>query len=93
MTHDPDQAKALIESQGYTMGGDGYYQKDGQQLGLTITTSDTATEHQRIIQVEVEELQAVGINAVQKNEAEAVWGDNRDFGGLRPARRGTTAAP
>jgi peptide/nickel transport system substrate-binding protein len=80
MVHDPDKAKQLIEANGYTMGDDGFYQKDGQQLGMTITTSDTATEHQRIIAVEVEQLQAVGINAVQKNEAEAVWGDNRDFG-------------
>ena len=78
--HDPDKAKQLIEAQGYTMGSDGFYQKDGQQLGLTITTSDTATEHQRIIAVEVEQLQAVGINAVQKNEAEAVWAQNREMG-------------
>src|SRR5438105_1495279 len=80
MTHDSDMAKQLIEANGYTMGSDGFYQKDGQQLGMTITTSDTATEHQRIIAVEVEQLQAVGINAVQKNEAEAVWQDNRNFG-------------
>jgi peptide/nickel transport system substrate-binding protein len=80
MTHDADMAKQLIEANGYTMGSDGFYQKDGQQLGMTITTSDTATEHQRIIAVEVEQLQAVGINAVQKNEAEAVWQDNRNFG-------------
>ncbi|MCA1648367.1 MAG: ABC transporter substrate-binding protein, partial [Chloroflexi bacterium] len=80
LTHDVDKAKQIIESKGYTMGGDGYYQKDGQQLGMTITTSDTATEHQRIIQVEVEQLQAVGINAVQRNEAEAVWNDNAQFG-------------
>lgn len=80
MTHDPDKAKQLIEANGYTMGDDGFYQRNGQDLGMTITTSDTATEHQRIIAVEVEQLQAVGINAVQKNEAEAVWGQNRDFG-------------
>ncbi len=80
LVHDPDKAKQLIEANGYTMGSDGFYQKDGQQLGMTITTSDTATEHQRIIAVEVEQLQAVGINAVQKNEAEAVWFQNRDFG-------------
>jgi peptide/nickel transport system substrate-binding protein len=80
MVHDPAKAKQLIEANGYTMGPDGFYQKNGQQLGMTITTSDTATEHQRIIAVEVEQLQAVGINAVQKNEAEAVWGDNRDYG-------------
>jgi peptide/nickel transport system substrate-binding protein len=80
MTHDPEMAKQLIEANGYTMGSDGFYQKDGEDLSLTITTTVTATEHQRIIQVEVEELQAVGINAIQKNEADAVWGDNRDFG-------------
>ena len=80
MTHDPDQAKALIEANGYTMGSDGFYQKNGQDLSLTITTTVTATEHQRIIQVEVEQLQAVGINAIQKNEADAVWGDNSAFG-------------
>ncbi len=79
-THDPDRARQLIEANGYTMGSDGYYQKDGEQLGMTITTSEAATEHQRIIAVEVEQLQAVGINAVQRNEAESVWGENRDFG-------------
>jgi peptide/nickel transport system substrate-binding protein len=78
--HDPAKAKQLIEANGYTMGSDGFYQKDGQQLGMTITTSDTATEHQRIIAVEVEQLQAVGINAVQKNEAEAVWFENARLG-------------
>ncbi|TME99268.1 MAG: ABC transporter substrate-binding protein [Chloroflexi bacterium] len=90
LTHDPDRAKQIIESKGYTMGGDGYYQKNGQQLGLTITAGDTATEHQRIIQVEVEQLQAVGINAVQRNEAEAVWNENRDFGRFE-ARQGWDA--
>jgi peptide/nickel transport system substrate-binding protein len=80
MTHDPDKAKQLIEANGYTMGNDGYYQKDGQQLGLTITTDEAFIEQQRIIAVEVEQLQAVGINAVQKNEAGAVWGDNAAFG-------------
>ena len=30
MTHDPNKAKQLIEANGYTMGDDGFYQKDGQ---------------------------------------------------------------
>jgi peptide/nickel transport system substrate-binding protein len=79
-THDPDKAKQLIEANGYTMGSDGFYQKDGQDLGMTITVDESATEHQRIAQVEVEQLQAVGINAVQKNEVGSVWQDNRNFG-------------
>jgi len=87
MTHDPDKAKQLIEANGYTMGDDGFYQKDGQQLGLTITTSEAFIEMQRIIAVEVEQLQAVGINAAQKNEADAVWFDNAAFGRFE-ARQG-----
>jgi peptide/nickel transport system substrate-binding protein len=79
-THDPAKAKQIIESKGWTMGGDGYYQKDGKQLSLLITTDESATEHQRIAQVEVEQLQAVGINATQRNEASAVWQENRNFG-------------
>ena len=86
-THDPDKAKQLIEANGYTMGNDGFYQKDGQQLGLTITTDEAFIEMQRIISVQVEQLQAVGINAVQKNEAGAVWGDNFAFGRFE-ARQG-----
>jgi peptide/nickel transport system substrate-binding protein len=86
-THDPDKAKQLIEANGYTMGNDGYYQKDGQQLALTITTDEAFIEMQRIISVQVEQLQAVGINAVQKNEAGAVWGDNFAFGRFE-ARQG-----
>jgi len=80
MTHDPDKAKQLIEANGYTMGDDGFYQKDGQELGLTITADEAYIEQTRIVAVEVEQLQAVGINAVQKNEADAVWGDNGAFG-------------
>jgi peptide/nickel transport system substrate-binding protein len=79
-THDPAKAKQIIESKGWTMGGDGYYQKDGKQLSLLITTDESATEHQRIAQVEVEQLQAIGINATQRNEASAVWQENRNFG-------------
>ena len=79
-THDPAKAKQIIESKGWTMGGDGYYQKDGKQLSLLITTDESATEHQRIASVEVEQLQAVGINATQRNEASAVWQENRNFG-------------
>ncbi len=32
--YDPDGAKALIEEAGYTLGSDGYYEKDGQRLTI-----------------------------------------------------------
>jgi peptide/nickel transport system substrate-binding protein len=78
--HDPDRAKEIIESKGYTMGSDGYYAKDGQQLTLDIATHEAFIEKQRIAQVLVEQFQAIGINASNRNEAGATWEENFAFG-------------
>jgi peptide/nickel transport system substrate-binding protein len=75
-TTDPAQAQAIIESKGYTMGSDGYYEMNGEQLALDITTHEAFIEKQRIAAVVVEQLQAVGINASTRNEADATWFDN-----------------
>jgi peptide/nickel transport system substrate-binding protein len=75
MTHDPDRAREIIESKGYTLNGD-YYEKDGQQLTLDIATHEAFIEKQRIAQVLVEQFQEVGINASTRNEAGATWSDN-----------------
>ena len=79
MTHDPAKAKELIEGQGYTLNGD-YYEKDGEQLTLDISTHEAFIEKQRIAQVLVEQFQAIGINASTHNEAGATWSDNFHFG-------------
>ncbi len=81
--HDPDRAKEIIESKGYTLGSDGYYAKDGQQLTLDIATHEAFIEKQRIAQVLVEQFQAIGINASTRNEAGATWSENFHFGQLR----------
>ncbi|MBZ0286452.1 MAG: ABC transporter substrate-binding protein, partial [Anaerolineae bacterium] len=78
--YNPDEAKAMIEELGYTMGDDGYYAKDGTQLTMDITTHEAFIEKQRIAAVLVEQFQAVGINASTRNEAGNVWGDNFAFG-------------
>jgi len=80
MTHDPAKAKEIIESKGWELGGDGYYYKDGKQLSMDITCHEAFIEKQRIAQVQVEELQAIGVNASMRIEAGATWGDNFDFG-------------
>jgi peptide/nickel transport system substrate-binding protein len=78
--HNPDRAKELIESKGYTMGDDSYYAKDGKQLTLDIATHEAFIEKQRIAQVLVEQFQAIGINASNRNEAGATWEENFAFG-------------
>ncbi len=80
-THDPAKAKEIIESKGYVLNeSTGYYEKDGEELGLDITTHESFIEKQRIAQVLVEQFQAVGINAVHRNEAGGVWDENHAFG-------------
>lgn len=79
--YNPEKAKEIIESKGYVMNdSSGYYEKDGEELGMDISTHEAYIEKQRIAQVLVEQFQAVGINAVQRNEAGGTWNDNREEG-------------
>ena len=76
----PDKAKATFEAKGWTLNGNGYYEKDGKELSLDITTHDAFIEKQRIAAVLVEQFQAAGINATTRNEAGATWDENRNMG-------------
>lgn len=76
----PDRARELIEAAGYEMGDDGYYARDGEQLRLLISTHESFIELQRVAQVVVEQLQAVGINATTRSLAGATWDVNKAQG-------------
>jgi len=80
MKHDPREAKRIIESKGYKLNRNGYYEKGGEELALLITTHEAFIEKQRIAQVLVEQFQAIGINATTRNEAGSTWQDNFQFG-------------
>ncbi len=65
MTSDPDLAKSMIEEKGWVMNADtGYYEKDGEELGMEISHFD-APEMGGVSGVIVEQLQAIGINAYE----------------------------
>ena len=78
--YNPAKAKQLIESKGYKLNSKGYYEKDGKELTIDITTHEAFIEKQRIAAVQVEELQAIGINATTRNLAGQTWGDELNFG-------------
>ena len=78
--HNPDKAKEIIEGEGYTLNSAGYYEKDGKELTMEITCHEAFIEKQRIAQMQVEQLQAIGINASMRIEAGQTWGDNFDMG-------------
>jgi peptide/nickel transport system substrate-binding protein len=79
-TYDPAMAAEIFESKGYTKNAAGYYEKDGTELTMDITTHEAFIEKQRIAQVLVEDFQAAGINASTRNEAGSTWDDNWRMG-------------
>ena len=82
-TVDPAKAAEIVEGKGYTKNGNGYYEKDGQELTLDIVTHEAFIEKQRIAQVVVEQLQAFGINATTRNMAGSQWDEEFRKGNLQ----------
>jgi peptide/nickel transport system substrate-binding protein len=62
-TQDKAGAKKLLENDGYVMGQDGYYAKNGQTLSFTITDPSSYTEQIAEAQVIVSQMKDVGIKA------------------------------
>ncbi|MEM9428807.1 MAG: ABC transporter substrate-binding protein [Pseudomonadota bacterium] len=78
---DVGAAKALIEGAGWTMGGDGIYQKDGAALEVAIHVNSASTEYTRTIDVVVEQLNRAGIAARSVPVENGVfWGEILPFG-------------
>lgn len=77
LTYDPAKAKSIIESKGYTMGADGFYEKDGQHLQVNILFK---TEEPILPALVVAAFQEVGIDAAPRALAGAAYFDARDTG-------------
>jgi len=76
-TYDPAKAKEIIESKGYTMGANGFYEKDGQPLQVNILFK---TEEPILPALVVSAFQEVGIDAAPRALAGAAYFDARDTG-------------
>ena len=75
--HDPDRAREIFESKGYTMGANGFYEKDGEPLQVDILFK---TEEPILPAVLVAAFQEVGIDAAPRALAGAAYFDARDTG-------------
>ncbi|HYH11381.1 MAG TPA: ABC transporter substrate-binding protein, partial [Thermomicrobiales bacterium] len=76
LQHDPDRARQLIESKGYTRDGDDYYRRGGEELRMRIDAPTEYIEIWRYAEVVGEQLQRIGINATVRKLASGTWGDN-----------------
>jgi len=73
---DTAAAKALLEGAGWTLGADGVYEKDGQKLSFTISTTSGNSQREQIEQLMKEQLKEAGINLEIRNyEAATLFGD------------------
>jgi len=75
--YDPAKAKTLIESKGYVMGADGFYEKDGERLQVDILFK---TEEPILPALVVSAFQEVGIDAAPRALAGAAYFDARNTG-------------
>jgi peptide/nickel transport system substrate-binding protein len=60
-SYDPAKAKSILEKDGYKMGSDGYFSKNGKELSLTIVTNGGYSDWVASMQVVGQELAKVGI--------------------------------
>lgn len=75
--YDPAKAKEIIESKGYVMGADGFYEKDGERLQVDILFK---TEEPILPALVVSAFQEVGIDAAPRALAGAAYFDARTTG-------------
>jgi peptide/nickel transport system substrate-binding protein len=72
--------QALIEGAGYTLNGEGLYEKDGTVLAAPIEVNQNSIEYVRTVNVLVEQLRAAGIDATAQPLTQNTANDNRAFG-------------
>lgn len=71
--YDPDKAKQLLEEAGWSMGSDGYYYKDGEQLAFVINNGQGDQVRIDMSNICAQNLQDIGVNATVKVNAETDW--------------------
>jgi len=59
--YDPVQSGQLIRQVGYTMGTDGYYQKDGKPLQLTVMTNSGNKVRETLLQTAIDQYKLIGV--------------------------------
>ena len=70
---DVAQAKSILEADGWTMGSNGYYTKDGQELDLTLINVGGWTDYNTMADLLVTQFQAAGIKLTNSEVAQNAW--------------------
>lgn len=72
--YDPARAKDILESAGCVMGPDGFYQRDGQEVGFVISVMAGEQDRIDIAQAAAQQLREAGIHCTVEIPAKIDWG-------------------
>ncbi|SFD46193.1 ABC transporter substrate-binding protein [Streptomyces aidingensis] len=80
MTADAARSARLLEDAGWTKGGDGIYEKDGERLSLTVSVVTGWTDYITAVDVIGQQLKAAGIEIIPQQTSWNEWSDSRGMG-------------
>jgi peptide/nickel transport system substrate-binding protein len=77
--YDPEAAKKIIEENGWTLGDDGIYEKDGQKLTFTINCMEGDQVRADLAAIACQNLQDIGVDAKYEVKSEIDWENQEAF--------------
>ena len=72
--YDPERAKRILEDAGCTVGANGFYERDGKEIGFVISVAAGDQVRLDMAQAAAQQLRAVGINCTVEVPAVVDWG-------------------
>ena len=72
--YNPGKAKEILERVGCTLNSDGYYQRNGEEIGFVISVMSGEQDRLDIAQAAAQQLRQAGIHATVEIPAQMDWG-------------------
>lgn len=77
--YNPEKAKTVLEEAGCTMGEDGYYYRNGEKIGFTISVGAGDQVRVDIAQAAAQQLKEIGIDVNVEVPAKVDWGGQQAY--------------
>ena len=71
--YNPQKAREMLEAAGCSLGADGFYQRDGQEIGFVISVKSGEQDRLDIAQAAAQQLREAGVNCTVEVPAKIDW--------------------